>query len=528
MPGATTPPHPTPAGARADHAGPVRTVGILHFTCPPIVGGVELLMGQHAELLLEHDHAVRVLAGRGGRFNPRAPVTLLPALDSKYPALLAVNEELKAGLVTASFEALVAELLALLREHLADLDVCIVHNALSLHFNLPLTVAFARLIAEGRAPLLVAWCHDLSWTNPLYIPLMREREPWTLLKTRLPGVRYVVVSEDRRQDLLALWDESLNTAASLPGDTRRQADGGRLGLGVETLDTGKPAPTRGSVGAGFQPTISATDHPNLPPSHPLSAPERGWGVVDPVVVPAGVGVRAKLRLRTATVALVRQLRLDDGWPFMLLPARITKRKNIEYAIGVTRALRDLGLGPRLLVTGPPGPHNVRSVDYVDELQAERARLDVRAEVTFLYEERRPDGRFWTATDAMMDDLYQLADLLIFPSAQEGFGIPLLEAGLVRLPVFCSDIPPFREIAGDRVHRFALDAPPAETAARIARFLGTDPATRLRHEVLRRYSWERVYRERIAPLLGPPDRLPEHASRPGPASRLEEPANARRS
>jgi glycosyltransferase involved in cell wall biosynthesis len=242
---------------------------------------------------------------------------------------------------------------------------------------------------------------------------------------------------------------------------------------------------------------------------------------------------------------------------MLLPARITKRKNIEYAIKVTRALRDLGLQPRLLVTGPPGPHNVRSVDYVDELQAERERSDVRAEVTFLYEERRPDGRFWTATDPMMDDLYQLADLLIFPSAQEGFGIPLLEAGLVRLPVFCSDIPPFREIAGDRVHRFALDAPPGETAARIARFLDTDPATRLRREVLRQYSWERVFRERIAPLLvpAPPlvsapapaaapigpdegpdgqpralasDRLSESASQRGPAPHPEEPVDARRS
>jgi glycosyltransferase involved in cell wall biosynthesis len=489
-----------PASERA--AG---TIGILHFTCPPIVGGVELLMGQHAELLLEDGYNVRVLAGRGGRFNRAVPVTLLPALDSKYPALLTVNEELKAGEVTATFEALVQELLALLREHLAALDVCIVHNALSLHFNLPLTVAFARLIAEGNAPLLVAWCHDLSWTNPLYIPLMREREPWTLLKTRLPGVRYVVVSEDRRQDLLRLWGEAMS------GEWR--------------VESGEPD--------GASPLSALTLH------SPLS------------VVPAGVSVRNKLRLRAATVALMRQLRLDEGWPFMLLPARITKRKNIEYAIKVTRALRDLGLQPRLLVTGPPGPHNVRSVDYVDELQAERDRSDVRAEVTFLYEERRPDGRFWTATDPMMDDLYQLADLLIFPSAQEGFGIPLLEAGLVRLPVFCSDIPSFREIAGDRVHRFALDAPPAETAARIARFLESDPAIRLRHEVLSRYSWERVFRERIAPLLvpasdsaaAPPgsddgrdgqprahasDRLTESASQRGPAPYPEEPVDARRS
>lgn len=421
------------------------TVGILHFTCPPIVGGVELLIRQHAELLLEHGYAVRVLAGRGRRFHPEVPVTLLPALDSKHPPLLRVNDELKAGHVSERFQALAAELAAGLRELLAGLDACIVHNALSLHFNLPLTVALARLLAEGAAPPLVAWCHDLAWTNPLYIPLMREREPWRLLKTRLPGVRYVTVSEDRRRDLLALWGAD---AARSAGD-----------VGVD-------------------------------------------GVGDVTVVPAGVDLRAKLRLRTATVALVRQLRLDEAWPFMLLPARITKRKNIEYAIRVTRALRDLGRQPRLLVTGPPGPHNVRSVDYVDVLQAERQRLDVRAEVTFLYEERRPDGRPWTATDPMMDDLYQLADLLIFPSAQEGFGIPLLEAGLVRLPVFCSDIPPFREIAGDRVHRFALDAPPAETAARIARFLDTDPAAGLRHAVMRRFRWEQIFRERIAPLLAP--------------------------
>ena len=36
------------------------TVGILHFTCPPIVGGVELLIRQHAELLIEHGATVRV------------------------------------------------------------------------------------------------------------------------------------------------------------------------------------------------------------------------------------------------------------------------------------------------------------------------------------------------------------------------------------------------------------------------------------------------------------------------------------
>ena len=410
-------------------------IGILHYTCPPIVGGVELIMAQHARLLREAGHGVRILAGRGGRFRRDVAVELIPALDSKHPPLLAVNDELKRGEVTERFDALVDELTARLRDALAGLDACIVHNALSLHFNLPLTAALWRLAEEGSAPLLVAWCHDLSWTNPLYTPIMRERPPWSLLKARLPGARYVVVSEDRRRELLALW---------VGGD-------------------------------------------------------------DPVVVPAGIDRTAKLRLRAATVALARQLQLDAARPFMLLPARITKRKNVEYAIRVTRALRDLGRRPLLLVTGPPGPHNVRSVDYVDELQAERAALDVREEVVFLYEQCRPGGQRWQATDAMMDDLYQLADLLLFPSAQEGFGIPLLEAGLVRLPVFCSDIPPFREIAGADAHLFRLDEPPTAVAERIARFLDTDPAARLRRRVLDAFTWERVFAERIAPLLAPASR-----------------------
>ncbi len=432
-------------------------VGILHFTCPPIVGGVELLIKLHSRLLLEHGFQVRALAGRGRPFDRRVPLELIPALDSKHPELLAVNDELKRSEVSPGFRALADRLARSLETALRGLDVCIVHNALTLHFNLPLTAALHRLNEAGVGPRLVAWCHDLSWTNPLYIPLMRDCEPWALLKTPLPGVRYVAVSEDRKRDLLALWGKG-----------------------------------EGGKGKGTRPrTVS-------PFPLPLS----------PVVIPAGVDPAAKLGLRRATRELARQLQTDRAWPFMLLPARITKRKNIEYAIRVTRALRDRGLAPLLLVTGPPGPHNVRSVDYVDELQAERRALDVTREVVFLYEQRRSDGRAWRAGDAVMDDLYQLADLLIFPSAQEGFGIPLLEAGLIRLPVFCSDIPSFREIAATRAHFFQLDHSPVEVAARIADFLEDDPSAALRRRVLESFTWERIFEERIAPLLRPDDRYRE--------------------
>ena len=100
----------------------------------------------------------------------------------------------------------------------------------------------------------------------------------------------------------------------------------------------------------------------------------------------------------------------------------------------------------------------------------------------------------------MDDLYQLAYLQLSPNAQEAFDIPMLEAGLVRLPIVCSDIPPFREIAGEAAHFFALDDPPASVAARIAELLETDRAARLRRRVLDTFTWDRIFRERLEPLV----------------------------
>lgn len=45
-------------------------------------------------------------------------------------------------------------------------------------------------------------------------------------------------------------------------------------------------------------------------------------------------------------------------------------------------------------------------------------------------------------------LYKNALIYLFPSIYEGFGIPILDAQTMGVPVICSDIPIFREVAGD--------------------------------------------------------------------------------
>lgn len=56
--------------------------------------------------------------------------------------------------------------------------------------------------------------------------------------------------------------------------------------------------------------------------------------------------------------------------------------------------------------------------------------------------------------------YRQATALIFPSIVEGFGLPLVEALSQELPVIASDIPVFREIAGDHGRYF----PPTDAQA----------------------------------------------------------------
>jgi glycosyltransferase involved in cell wall biosynthesis len=83
---------------------------------------------------------------------------------------------------------------------------------------------------------------------------------------------------------------------------------------------------------------------------------------------------------------------------------------------------------------------------------------------------------------------------------EGFGLPLLEAPLHRVPVFCSDIPAHRELAVKGANFFKLDAKPDAVATAIRKELAKDHAGILKREVERKFGWERIYKDFLGPLL----------------------------
>jgi mannosylglucosylglycerate synthase len=404
-----------------------RTVALLHYTAPPIVGGVEQVLGQHARLLAEAGHDVRIVAGRGGTPGGPAAIVRVARADTRHPDVAHVQAELAEGSVTPGFADLAATLTDELGAALAGVDVVIAHNVASLSRNLALTTALHDLAGRPGAPRLVLWHHDLAWALPAYRRSLHDGHPWDLLRRPWPGATQVTISEPRRVQLAGL-----------------------LGIPLEAIR----------------------------------------------VVPNGIDLPALVGLAPTTMALARAAGLLALDPLVLLPARITPRKNVELALRVVAALHAAGR-PRagLVVTGPVDPHDATAGAYFDALVRLRDDLGLEDAVVFLAESRDGPPR-----EALVHDLYRLADLLLLPSHDEGFGIPILEAAAHRMPIVCSDLPVLRDLAGDAAVYVSPDADPAEVAALALARLDDDPLVAFSRRVRTEFSWEAIYRHGIAPLV----------------------------
>lgn len=408
-------------------------IALIHYSSPPVVGGVESVLAAHANLLADLGHAVRVVAGRGAAWRSDIPVIVLPLLDSRAPEVLALKSALDAGEVPPEFTILKERLALQLGGvsgnaqggALAGCDVVIAHNVCSLNKNLALTAALHAVSQRADAPAFVLWHHDLAWTTPRYAAELHAGEPWSLLRTPWQGATQVVVSTLRQQELADL-----------------------MGLPPEQIH----------------------------------------------VVPNGVDLARFFKLEETTRQIVAEYDLLGADPLLLLPVRLTPRKNVELALRVLAALRRTMPQARLLISGPLGPHNPANAAYFERLKTLRDELAL-GNSAILLAERSSDF----LPDVVIADFYRLADALLFPSREEGFGIPMLEAGLSHLPIFAADIAPLRELGGAHVHWFSPDGDPAEIAQQLGDTLCASPIQRMAVRA-RSYSWQRIGTEIIEPLL----------------------------
>ncbi|MCD6518786.1 MAG: glycosyltransferase family 4 protein [Anaerolineae bacterium] len=174
--------------------------------------------------------------------------------------------------------------------------------------------------------------------------------------------------------------------------------------------------------------------------------------------------------------------LSSGGSWLLLHVgHNAARKNVEVLYRVVALLRAKGVAVHLLrVGGLPTP----------EMESLIKELGIGKWVTHVGHVENTE----------LPAYYSAADVFLFPSLYEGFGIPLIEAMACGAPVVCSDMPLFHEVCGEA----ALFADPLSPEAIAEAVRGVLEKAALREALRRRgleraklFNWQETARQTLA-------------------------------
>jgi glycosyltransferase involved in cell wall biosynthesis len=180
-----------------------------------------------------------------------------------------------------------------------------------------------------------------------------------------------------------------------------------------------------------------------------------------------------------------RIRLRYALPerFVLYVGAIEPRKNLPRLVEAFAAARAAGLQHELVCVGPYGWSSRGLYDSID-------RIGLRDVVHFT--------GYVPADDLPL--IYNLADLFVFPSIYEGFGLPVVEAMSCGIPVITSSTSSLDEIAGDA----AITVDPYDVAAIAAAIMRLASDAEQRAAFAQRglaraaqFSWSRTAHEMLA-------------------------------
>ncbi|KAA0257324.1 glycosyltransferase [Deferribacter autotrophicus] len=403
-------------------------VAILHYSAPPVIGGVEEVIKQQAFLFRRNLISVKIVAGKGEQFDKLIPVETNPLLASDSEEIAKSVESALKGNMEYLFK-LKENIKNYLINSVKDFDFLVVHNILNMKYNLPAAMAIHE-IANEKITKVISWCHDSLYFYDNYNPIF-DKEPFNILKKYNENITYVAISKSRQKLFASLFNISENK--------------------IHVIKNG----------------------------------------VDPVKF---------FMLDTNTVKIIKQEDLYNCDLLLVQPSRLHPRKNIELTIKVIKALIEKGVNAKALITGAFDPHEKSTIEYYDKLCNLIKDLKVENNAILLAKYILPSGEAIQSNKIKIKDIYHLADILFLPSTQEGFGIPLLEAGMLKIPVVCSNIPPFKEIAGEYVTFFDLNEDINSIADKIIKVSKTYKTSLFFRKVLKEYSLDNIFKEKINPLL----------------------------
>jgi glycosyltransferase involved in cell wall biosynthesis len=191
--------------------------------------------------------------------------------------------------------------------------------------------------------------------------------------------------------------------------------------------------------------------------------------------------------RDARDYLAHHLGMD--YPYLLYVGKLQARKNL---IRVIRAFAEFRNATRSIAKLVLAGKRVQTSEGIDETIQE---LGLQSKVVFLGYVPQPS----VVPHSPLPYLYSGAEMFVFPSLYEGFGIPVIEAMKCGTPVITSSVTSLPEVAGDAaeiVHPESVE----EIAAAMARVQHPSVRETLVRRGLdraRQFTWERCAHDTLA-------------------------------
>lgn len=270
----------------------MKKIALLHFAYPPNIGGVEIMVKEHVEILTNLGYDVTVVTGSGEETDRRIKMVVIPELQSVSSFNPFLQEKiLDKGIIDDEFYKLAGIIDQGLEKTLEKIDVVVVHNMITIVRNLPFVYAFKNFVKKYPKKKYFGWIHDHSYINEFQIKdldkIVHSKLERELLTTPIKNLTYILISESFREPFVRL-------------------------MGLHDGET--------------------------------------------VVIPNGIDIKYFLEIDDLIWEIIDKYQLLKKFPLILSPVNILERKNIDYCLDIIYELKKTYPHIVYVITGKPSTH----------------------------------------------------------------------------------------------------------------------------------------------------------------------------
>jgi glycosyltransferase involved in cell wall biosynthesis len=413
-------------------------IALFHYSGPPKTSGVDNIIRDQARLFRRYGYRVEIIVGLGKQFRKDIPVKVIRKISPKHPKVLSIMKELENLQVSKAFNKLEQSLFCSIQKYLIknEINVCIFHNLFTRPYNLALTSALARLVKEMPEIKFITWVHDVIFYD----------EPEASLKSEM-GKNYP-------------WD-----------------------LLVKPIPGLKYVCVSNFLRNNLRSALKEAKKKQI------------------IVIHNGQDIEKFLGLSPAMRILYRDIYKTKTDLIACIPVRAIPRKNLQMAIKIAKSMVNKGVNFKLLLTANIDYKREKNLKYYEYLKNLVKRLGLYNKVFFLEEyfsqfaaDKKP------APPIPIPELFLISDFLLFTSKVEGFGLPLIEAGLMKCPIFAADIPPLKEIGSTNIHYFKITDTADQTADYILENIKNMSQLYFYRKIINKFCLHTIFKKQIIPLV----------------------------